>query len=79
MDRYYEAARQMRRPSTILDTVSLVGLATFMIFWLNVTWSLFAPATLLSVQALYCFMLSLGMTVALPALLSALLPSTPAA
>lgn len=78
MERYYEAARQMRRPSTILDTVSLVGLTTFMIFWLNVTWSLFAPLTPLSVQALYCFMLSLGMTVALPALLSALLPSTPA-
>jgi hypothetical protein len=78
MTRYAAAARSMRRPSTILDTVSLVGLATFFVFWVSVTWVLFAPPTLLSLPALYAAMLSLGMTIALPAMLSALIPNTAA-
>lgn len=78
MERYMRQAQTLRRPATMLDTVALVGLVVMLTFWFRVTWFFFAPQTLASFEALFGMMFSFGLAYALPAMLAALLPSTPA-
>lgn len=78
MERYLRQAQTLRRPSTMLDTVALIGLVVMLVFWFRVTWFFFEPPTVLSFEALFAVMLSGGLAYALPAMLAALLPSTPA-